>query len=100
MPVGPGQVAGAELGADGDHAAADVHADRGRDDRAERRDHRADGRALAEVGVGHQRQVRVDERHRRGRLGLLAGVVLQDRGPVHQALADLLHMRPGVDLRR
>ena len=55
------------------------------------RDHRADGRALAQVGVGHQRQVRVDERHRGGALGLLAGVVLEDRRPVEQAFVDLLH---------
>ena len=83
-----------ELSPDGDHAAADVHADRCRDDRAERRDHRSDRRALAVMRVGHQRQVREDERHRGGPLGLLAGVRLQDRCPVHQPLADLLHHNP------
>ena len=86
-----GEVVGGELGADGHHPAADVHADRRRDDRALGRDDRADGRALAQVRVGHQRQVRVDERHRRGALGLLAGGVLQDRRPVEQACVDLLH---------
>ena len=44
------------------HAAADVDADRGRDDRALGRDHAADGRADAPVDVGHHRDVRVDER--------------------------------------
>ena len=44
-----------ELG--GDHAAADVDADRGRDDRALGRDDRADGGADADVGVGHEGDV-------------------------------------------
>ena len=74
----------AELRLDGHHAAADVDAHRGRNDRAEGRDHGADGRALAQVRVRHQRQVWLDERHRRRALGLRTGLVLEDRGEVHQ----------------
>ena len=37
----------------------------------------ADRRPLAEVRVGHECQVRVDERHRRRALGLLAGIRLK-----------------------
>jgi hypothetical protein len=61
--VAPVEVVLRERRADGDHAAADVDADGRGDDRAERRDDRPDGRALAEVRIRHQRQVRVDERH-------------------------------------
>jgi 5'(3')-deoxyribonucleotidase len=46
-----------ELRPKGDHAAANVHSDGGRDDRSQRRGDRADGGALAQVRVGHQRQV-------------------------------------------
>ena len=84
-----GQVAGVELGADGDHPAADVDADRRRDDRAVGRDHRADGRALAQVRVGHQRHVRVDERHRRGFPRLCKGGVVDVAGKVQQVVAVL-----------
>jgi hypothetical protein len=45
-------VPGGELGAHGDHSAADINPDRGRNYRAESRDHRADGRALAECASG------------------------------------------------
>ena len=60
-----------ELG--GDHAAADVDADRGRDHRAPGRDHRADGRADADVGVGHEGDVALDDRQARRLLGLADG---------------------------
>ena len=78
------------LRADGDHAAADVHADGGRDDRAQRRDDGADRRALAQVGVGHEGQVRVDERHGRGGDCLGPGVLLEDRCPADQPRAEVL----------
>ena len=65
-----GQVAVHQAGADGDHSAADVNADRGGHDRAERRDHRPDGGALSEMRVRHKCQMRPDERHRRGPPGL------------------------------
>ena len=63
--------------------------------------HRADGRALAQVRVGHQGDVRVDERHRGGALGLLAGAVLEDATPSSAALGESFHAcesagRPGV----
>jgi hypothetical protein len=48
-------VLGGELGADRDHAAADVHADRRRDDRSQRRNNGANRRALAQVRIRHQR---------------------------------------------
>ena len=93
------QVIAHQPGADGDHAAADVHPHRGGHDRAERRDHRPDGRALAQVRVRHQRQVRPDERHGRGPLGLLPGARLQDRRPVDQLLGQVLHnLEPPVVL--
>ena len=56
-------VVASELRAEGHHAATDVDTDRGGNDRAQRRDDRTDRRALAEMAVGHERQVRVDERH-------------------------------------
>ncbi|MNY27567.1 hypothetical protein D3C86_1614790 [compost metagenome] len=59
------QVGGGQRSTGGDHAAADVHADRRRDDRADGGDHAANGRALAQVHVGHHGQVLEDE----GQLG-------------------------------
>src|SRR3954451_14477379 len=44
------------------------------------------------MSVRHERDVRVDERHQTGRDSLLARLVLQDRRPVDQPLADLLHL--------
>ena len=78
------------LRADGDHAAADVHADGGGDDRAQRRDDAADRRALAQVGVGHEGQVRVDEGEGGGRDCLGPGVLLEDRCPADQPRAEVL----------
>jgi hypothetical protein len=46
------QVVRAQGGLGGHHAAADVDADRGRNHRAQGRDHAADGRALAEWTSG------------------------------------------------
>jgi hypothetical protein len=73
----------------GDHAAADVHPHRRRDDRADRGDHAADGRALAQVHVRHHRQVLEDERHLRRVEQLLAGFVLDRHavGPQFDRLA-------------
>ena len=73
------------------HPAADVHAHCGRHDGAVRRDHAADGRALSEVRVRHEGQVRLHERHRRGRLGLPARAVLQQRRPAVQLRPQPLH---------
>jgi len=49
---------------DRDHPAADVHADRRRNDGPFRGDHGPDRGALAVVAVGHHGHVLVDERHR------------------------------------
>lgn len=70
------QVGGDQRGARGDHSAADIHAHRGRDDRAEGRDHATDGRALAQVYVRHHRQVLEDEGHLRRVQQLLARFLL------------------------
>jgi hypothetical protein len=53
-----------------DHPAADIHADGGWDDRVMRRDHAADGGALAQVHIRHHRHPLVDERQRRDALEL------------------------------
>ena len=55
----------AERHARGHHAAADIDADRGGDDRLPRRDHRSDRGADAEVDVGHRRHVVVHDRQAR-----------------------------------
>ena len=60
-----GRSAARERGLARHHAAADVHADGGRNDRALGRDHAADGRADADVHVRHDGDVLVDERQPR-----------------------------------
>ncbi len=55
-----GQVPGGQRGSDGRHAAADVHPDRGRDDRAHGRDDAAHGGADPPVDIGHRRYPAVD----------------------------------------
>ncbi len=56
------EVARRKVGLQRHHPAADVDADRGRDDRAERRDDAPDRRPDPEVDVGHRRHPLVDER--------------------------------------
>ena len=67
------------------HAAADVDADRRRDDRALGRDHAADGRADAPMHVRHRRHPLVDERQLRDVAQLLVRRRL-DGTPFVQAL--------------
>jgi hypothetical protein len=67
------------------HAAADVDADRGRDDRALGGHDRTDGGADAEVDVGHHRDPRADERQGGDVAQLLPRLVL-DGDAVHPAL--------------
>src|SRR5206468_10057673 len=50
----PLELFGVELRPRRDHTAADVHADRIRDDTAPRRDDAADRHAVSEMKVGHQ----------------------------------------------
>ena len=57
----------------GAHPAADVDADRGRDQRAPGRDHRTDRRPDADVHVGHRRHVTDHDRQPRDRGELLDG---------------------------
>ena len=65
-----GQVRCGQRGLRGDHAAADVDADRSRNDRLARREHGADGRADAVVHVRHRRDVVEHHRKPRGVLQL------------------------------
>ena len=65
----------------GHHAAAEVDADRGRDDGLARRDDAAHRRALADMHVRHHRQVAEDERHARCARELLACLVLDRYAP-------------------
>ena len=58
-----GQIVGTQRGAHCGHATADVHPDRGRDDGAAGRDHRAHGCTLAQVHVGHHRHPRPNKGH-------------------------------------
>jgi hypothetical protein len=59
-----GQVFSLDAGVDRPNAAADVHTDRGRDDRADCWDDRTNRRTHAPVDVRHDRDVLVDERQR------------------------------------
>ena len=65
-----GQLALGDVELGGDHAAADVDADRRRDHGALRRDHRAHRRADADVCVRHERDVALDDRKSGGLLRL------------------------------
>src|SRR4051794_26830773 len=56
------ELIGAEVGFHSDNAATDVDTDGGGDDRVLCRDDGADGGADAEVGVGHERDVSLDDR--------------------------------------
>ena len=56
-----------------DHTAADVHTDGGGNDGAARGNHCADGRALAEMHVGHDRDMPAQNRQRRDVANLPAG---------------------------
>jgi len=87
------EVADRELRADGDHAAADVDAHGGGHERPERGDDGADGGALAQVGVGNQGEVGVDEGQGRGAARLLEGVLLQQRRPRDETAGELVHAR-------
>ena len=75
-----GDVVARQRRLDGDHPAADVDADRRRDDRALCGQHRTDRRAFAVVAVGHHRDVLEDERHRRRVLDLLQRLGLDRLG--------------------
>ena len=81
-----GQVVARQRGLDCGHAAADVDADRGRDDRRLGRDDAADRRSLADVRVGHESQRGHDERHRRGRARLRQRRGPEGRGPGQDGL--------------
>jgi hypothetical protein len=81
-----GEVTGGEAGLDRRHAAADVDADCRRRHRVAHRHHRPHGRPLAEVDVGHHRDVVDDPGEGRDLVELRARLGLDARG-----------RRPGVD---
>jgi len=85
------RVLGSELGADRDHAAADIDSDASWHYRTEGGHDGTDRGALTMMCVRHQGQVREDERHRCCPLSLLASLRLQDRRPVEELLADHFH---------
>jgi hypothetical protein len=68
-----GQVLGLQGGLGGHHPAADVDADRRRDDRPFGRDHRTDGGAEAKVHVGHHGHPRANEGEAGGVVELAQG---------------------------
>ena len=72
-----GEIAGGQLGLHGHHAAADVHADGRRDDRALGRDHAADRSADAPVDVRHGGDPLENERQLRHVEQLLARLRFQ-----------------------
>ena len=72
-----GQLVRREAGLHGHHAAADVDADGGRDDRALARNDAADRGAEAPVHVGHGRHVAVDERQAGDVAQLLRGLLFE-----------------------
>ncbi len=66
-----------EFCSDADHSAADIDTDGGRNDSAQRGNHCSYGASHPAVGVGHQGDVRMHERHRRCFTGLLESLVLE-----------------------
>ena len=66
---------------DGDHAAADVHAHGVGHHCGLRLQGAAHGRAEPEMGVGHQRQVALDDGHAADPFGLAPGGLIDNRGP-------------------
>ena len=71
------KIAGIQTGLDRHHAAADVHANGGRNDRAFGRDHTANGCADSPMNVRHRSDPFEDERKLRGIQELLARCVFQ-----------------------
>ena len=80
-----------------DHAAADVDTDRRRDDRALGQNDRADGRAVAEVGVRHQRDVAGDERQGGRPFRLREGLLVDVGCPGQDVASDLARCSAVVD---
>ena len=90
---GVGDVGARQRRLDGDHPAADVDADRRRNDRSLGGKHRADRRAFSVVTVGHHRDVLEDERHRGRVLDLLqcGGFDGLGRGKHDSLLVEAIH---------
>src|SRR5207244_10212752 len=84
-----GEILRTEVGLDCDHSASDVDADGGGDDRVPGRDDRADGGSDAEVGVGHERDVPVDDRKPSRAARLRERLLVELGGPRQQPRRDL-----------
>ena len=74
-----------------DHAAADVHPDSRRDDRALSWDDRADGGAHSQVSVGHEGHVACHDAKPAGAQCLLEGDGVNLGGPVVKPVSYLFH---------
>ncbi len=94
-----------ELRPAGDHATPDVHPDGGGQNCPVGGDDRPHRRAQAEMSVGHQSDIRLDEGHLGREAGLRAGGCFEDRGPRQHSglgrsaagsgpLQDRLHRNP------
>ena len=84
-----GEILRTEVRLDCDHSASDVDADGGWDDRVPGRDDRADGCSDAEVGVGHERDVPVDDREPSRAARLRERLLVELGGPRQQLWRDL-----------
>ena len=78
-----------EVGLYGNDPAPDVDADGGGDDRVPSRDDGADGGADTEVGVGHERDVSLDDREPRRAARLRERLLVELGGPRQQLWRDL-----------
>ena len=87
------QLGSAEVGLCGHHAAADVDADRGRQDGVLGRHDAADGCPEAEVRVRHEADRPGQDRQTRRPERLLEGVVVEFAGPGREIRVDLLRHR-------
>ena len=84
------EVVGGVAGTGGDHATPDVDANGCRDDGTDGGDDSANGGPLTGVSVGHEGDVRADERQLCQCGGLLAGGVVDDRREGQDVGGDLL----------
>ena len=77
-----------QIGLDGAHAAADIHADCGGDDRTTGGDHRAHGSALAQMHIRHHGDVAGQDGQGGNVADLRHGIYLHGDA-----------LRPGLDIR-
>jgi hypothetical protein len=83
-----GKIARGDVRGNRRHAAAEVDADRGRDDGAVGWDDRADGGAHADMGIGHERDVARNDGQARRAMGLSNGSAVRINGPRQEVLGN------------